>query len=63
MTDAEKLSALETAALYQRQLDVLTRDIATYQAQLNTWNQQKAAKQKQLDDQWAFIQSQVNSGQ
>lgn len=62
MTDAEKISTTVTAALYQQQLDALTRTREGYKAQLATVEAAIAAKTKSLDDLWKSFRVQVGSG-
>ncbi len=62
MTDEERLSALSTAALYQQQLDALTRRRDEYKAAIATLDTQIQAKTKSLDDIWKQLRIQVGSG-
>jgi hypothetical protein len=62
MTDAEKLSTLSTAALYQQQLDQLTRARDEAKASMDTYNGQIATKTAQLDALWKSLRTQVGSG-
>lgn len=62
MTDEEKLSYLNTAALYQQQLDTLTRQRDAAKASMNTYNEGIATKTKQLTDIWAALRLAVGSG-
>lgn len=62
MTDEEKLSTLSTAALYQQQLDALTRTRDSSKQQTATLDSQIQSKTKQLEDLWKSLRVQVESG-
>ena len=62
MTDEEKIAYLNTAALYQQQLDTATRLRDEVKASMETYNQAVLSKTKQLDDIWKRLRLQVGSG-
>ncbi len=62
MTDEEKLSTMETAALYQSEYDALLRTRDDYKAQIVTLETQMTSKKASLDLLWKNFRRDIDSG-
>ncbi len=62
MTDEEKLSTMDTAALYQSQYDALLRTRDDYKAQIVTLETQMLSKKASLDALWKQFRIDIDSG-
>ncbi len=62
MTDEEKLSTMDIAALYQSQYDALLRTRDDYKAQIVTLETQMTSKKASLDALWKQFRIDIDSG-